>query len=570
MIDGPGSDVAGFPSSDREVGVEQCAGNSLDVEGSSPAKGVVRLTRERLLEAVRGAWESVIGEWESADQNFFAAGGNSFLAAQLAGHLSNSLELSVRVSLVLDNQTGQGLARALEELCTSTDLPCSSASTYAELKPWGRRGSVRTSMNQLQRLLRDRRDEQNYGARRLQHVSIGLRIRGAIDLGRIQATLRRTGYRYDVLRSRFPEPWEVIIASGPTIELNFFDVSADDDPLGSAIGIAAAVDDAPFDLTTGPCWRAAAIKTAPEDTMLVLTFDHLLLDGWSLRTIRHELISALEGGDEADYGSAAIADYQYYDWSDWQWARKEDGTFDLAMSEWKEKLSEEEPIPELHLADAHQVSRRVAPCASSSRRALSKSALNALYLNSSAYGVTPYSYVLAAYVRALRQFCASGAISGIVVPVANRSDSRLHSMVGWMSNLSIVATWRTGSSSFRDLARDISGQLRDLEYLAVVPFAELVARFQPDRHTDGRAHPLAYFDLTDSELFPVADRSRSRVEPFEFGSAPGLAIGYSLFAERSPSGDISLIAQFDKAWLPEGCSDSILAAIEGEIVGDRR
>ena len=57
----------------------------------------------------------------------------------------------------------------------------------------------------------------------------------------------------------------------------------------------------PFDLATGPAFRAAVARLSPDDHALVMVFHHIVTDGWSARVLAGEL-SALYAADRAGGG----------------------------------------------------------------------------------------------------------------------------------------------------------------------------------------------------------------------------------------------------------------------------
>src|SRR5262249_22485353 len=67
----------------------------------------------------------------------------------------------------------------------------------------------------------------------------------------------------------------------------------------SAMGPATAAEEArllgqelvetPFDLDRGPLLRAALVRVAPAERVLLMAFHHIVCDGWSLEILKSEL-----------------------------------------------------------------------------------------------------------------------------------------------------------------------------------------------------------------------------------------------------------------------------------------
>ncbi|KPA88086.1 condensation domain-containing protein, partial [Pseudomonas asplenii] len=51
---------------------------------------------------------------------------------------------------------------------------------------------------------------------------------------------------------------------------------------------------APFDLRNGPLMRAALLRVADDEHVLVLTLHHIVADGWSLQVMIEELVQGYQ------------------------------------------------------------------------------------------------------------------------------------------------------------------------------------------------------------------------------------------------------------------------------------
>ncbi|MBL1098448.1 non-ribosomal peptide synthetase [Streptomyces coffeae] len=68
-----------------------------------------------VLDSVLSAWSGVFGHSVSADSDFFAVGGHSLLAAQLASRIEAELEVTVSITDVLTARTPRALATLIDE-----------------------------------------------------------------------------------------------------------------------------------------------------------------------------------------------------------------------------------------------------------------------------------------------------------------------------------------------------------------------------------------------------------------------------------------------------------------------
>ncbi|MEQ4205501.1 amino acid adenylation domain-containing protein [Actinopolymorpha sp. B9G3] len=78
--------------------------------------------------------------------------------------------------------------------------------------------------------------------------------------------------------------------------------------------IADADRAAPFDLTRPPLMRCALVRLGPRRHRLILTFHHLVVDGWSLPVLVRELMAAYAEGGQAHGLPAAVPYRDYLAW----------------------------------------------------------------------------------------------------------------------------------------------------------------------------------------------------------------------------------------------------------------
>ncbi|MDG9718400.1 non-ribosomal peptide synthetase [Streptomyces sp. DH24] len=92
------------------------AGDSAGDEGADitrPARGDA--SQQPVLDSVMEAWNSVFGQSVAEDADFFAIGGHSLLAAQLASRIELQLEVAVSITDVLTARTPRALADRIDE-----------------------------------------------------------------------------------------------------------------------------------------------------------------------------------------------------------------------------------------------------------------------------------------------------------------------------------------------------------------------------------------------------------------------------------------------------------------------
>src|SRR4029077_17093719 len=82
----------------------------------------------------------------------------------------------------------------------------------------------------------------------------------------------------------------------PVVEWRFVDLGADGVDVEEQVqGLCAAERAAVCDLAEPPAFRAALIRTAEDRHRCVLTFHHIVLDGWSLPILLQEIFAGYFG-----------------------------------------------------------------------------------------------------------------------------------------------------------------------------------------------------------------------------------------------------------------------------------
>ena len=138
-------------------------------------------------------------------------------------------------------------------------------------------------------------------------------LRGDLDLARFKRAWEKIVERYPVLRSAFvwkglEEPLQVVRqqVSLPWYEADWSEVSPDEQRERLAVYLQHDRTRG-FESNKAPLIRVAVIRLSDDAHQMVLTFDHLLLDGWSLSLVLKEvfvLYRAYGDGEELQLESS--------------------------------------------------------------------------------------------------------------------------------------------------------------------------------------------------------------------------------------------------------------------------
>ncbi|GLX97759.1 AMP-binding protein [Herbidospora sp. NBRC 101105] len=235
---------------------------------AKPAGRPLETDEERALARL---WTGVLGvPATSADDDFFALGGDSLRAAQLAARVAERFGVPVEGTFAFDRPV---LAHQAGQI---RDAVATAAGDDHVVLADGALSGVQAHWWRWMHASGERRH--------MPPVHVAVRVPGGLDLdvlGRAVAELVR---RHDSLRTVFRDP-----GVGPVLETMHVPVavrrcaSAEE-----AAALAAERVRAPFDVENGPLLRVEVIEL-PEGCLLVVSVHHLVFDGGSATVLLREL-----------------------------------------------------------------------------------------------------------------------------------------------------------------------------------------------------------------------------------------------------------------------------------------
>lgn len=133
-----------------------------------------------------------------------------------------------------------------------------------------------------------------------------IRLRGAVDGAALEAAWRGILRRHGVLRTGFhweerDEPYQVVFRDAPASFTTLDWSGASDVEQRERLSDLFTANRAmPFDLRRPPLARAQWIRTGSQDSILVVCYHHIILDGWSIRKLLEELLLLYQRETGAD------------------------------------------------------------------------------------------------------------------------------------------------------------------------------------------------------------------------------------------------------------------------------
>ena len=157
------------------------------------------------------------------------------------------------------------------------------------------------------------------------NVAVRFRLTGPLQVAHLQEAINRVVNQHEILRTCFTESGSEVrqrIADACLVPIAFFDVSTSGANSTQEVDrISREEAHSTFDLGSLPLLRAALIKTAPDDHILLLTAHHAVCDGWSVGILASGIMRAYSDvcagvaftpdDSELQYADYAVAQQSY-------------------------------------------------------------------------------------------------------------------------------------------------------------------------------------------------------------------------------------------------------------------
>ncbi|MEU4086737.1 amino acid adenylation domain-containing protein [Streptomyces aureus] len=476
-------------------------------------------------ETVALVWAELLGVPEiSVHDDFLALGGHSLLATQAVARVAERLGVELGVRDLFEAPTVARFA------ARAADSPRAAAHT-----PVPRLGSGphRISFAQQRLWFLDRL---NPGTA-LYNVPLRLEVTGPLDLPALRTALRRLIDRHEALRTHFAggetEPYQVVDEAADRLDVTELAHLPGDFRAREADRLAREEAQRPFDLATGPLFRACLLRLAEDRTHLLLTMHHTVFDGWSVGVLVRDLgelyAAAVEGGRSAPASSPV----RYVDYATWQREHLAGGVGERQLAYWRERLRDAPPALDVPVDRARAAVSRHRGDTFPVR--LGPELTRRLDEVCRAYGVTRFMVLMAVFQLLLGRYSDARDVS-VGTPVSGRVRPEFEELVGFFVNTLVIRTRWEEELTFADLL----GRVREVTLGAYahqdVPFEQVVEAVRPPRQA-GRA-PLFQVMLAMQNV------------PRTTTALPGLGVTVHESAVCVAKFDLTMV--WDEGTLPSG------------------
>ncbi len=312
------------------------------------------------------------------------------------------------------------------------------------------------------------------------NVASAIRVKGPLNVPVLRAAVQAVVDRHASLRTTFSraasgEPLQTVHAEG-----SYAYTQVDATGLAWDEVYRRLSDDGyyPFDLAQAPLFRVSLYTLAPEDHVLLLVMNHIIVDFWSMSILMQDFLALYEAMSRGGAATLPPLDAQFKDSVDWERALVAGADGEALFRYWSDVLSGELPVLKL------PVDRPRPPLWSDDGSLfiyrISKEMVHRLRTLAHAEGATLFMILLAVFQVLIHRISGQDDLL-VGSPVAGRGLADFDQVVGYFVNTVVLRASLAEAPAFRgflgSVRQTVLGAFAHQDY----PFPLLVERLQPRR-----------------------------------------------------------------------------------------
>jgi amino acid adenylation domain-containing protein len=461
--------------------------------------------------AIAEMWKEILGlDRIGVDDDFFHLGGHSLLAARVATKVRERFEMELSVRTLFEHPTLRDFAEHVAaEKGGIGEEPAPAVAVTVEP------GAYPPSFSQRQLLFIDELvpNIATYNG------AFAVRIAGALEVAALEASIADVVARHEALHTVFrwtPEgPVQVVLGEWgfqiPVVELSKTSAQDRDQELQRLLQERARE---PFDLARDLMIRATLYRLGAEEHVLIVVTHHIASDGWSVGIFCSDLSELYEARIRGRRPALPELPLQYRDFALWQRTRLSGELLERELAFWRDRLAGAPTVLQLPF-DRPRPAQQTFDGASIPVELPAELAEATLQL-SRAGQATPYMLLLALFAVLLYRVSGQDDVL-IGGPVANRSRSDYHRLVGFFANTLVSRVRLAGNPSFAELLAQVRESVLGTLDHQELPFEQIVDAVRPRR--DLGVNPLIQVNFRARVESPAVPRlgetetSRVAVDP---------------------------------------------------------
>jgi amino acid adenylation domain-containing protein len=450
--------------------------------------------------------------------SFFEIGGHSILATITVARMRQKFGIPIAIRVLFDHPTIAELHDALSGQLADSTAETSDTESPDQLPAGvpkradaatGRLSPMQTALWYLSELDADR------GAYNLQ---CGFRLCGRLDREKIEQAIHEVVNSHPALRSEIVADTEgqpyARIHDQVVVPFEYLDLR---NSAGREREFLDRVAVRPVATDRAPLLRVSLAHTNDDEYLLVLVFHHLVVEGWSVATLLHEVgevYADLQAGNTAKLEPEPI---DYWDWNEYEAERLSASTLAPQISYWKRQLAGKAPRLEL-ARRGHSGAVRGGMIG----RPLSAEVVRRLEFLAKEHGATLFMILLGAYQVLLHRYTGESDIR-VGVPINTRTRPELERTAGLFINTLVLRSQVTPDLGFERLLGSVKNDVLDAFSNMDAPLEAVARSLDEDASTTSRELFQAMFALQNvpSLALELPDISSTPLQHDELHSGAG-------------------------------------------------
>ncbi|CAD5277416.1 MULTISPECIES: AMP-binding protein [Halomonadaceae] len=503
-----------------------------DSEGGGKSSHSTAVAGSETEQTLAKLWHQVLGDDEAlsqrkplgSDAHFFASGGNSLAAVQLASRISDHWAIDFSAKSVFEHSSLGAMANEVERIKNDhadlgrSPIPVLSYARRAEPLPLSHDQQRLWFLWQL--------DPESTAY----HIGGVLRLSGHLNIDAMRDAFDGLVARHESLRTLFyvdkgGSPKQ-LIRPDTSFDLEVVDFRGmpAEEAQQRENDTIRRINDEPFDLSTGPLLRAALLRVSDDAYALVVVMHHIISDGVSMQIMLDELVAFYRAHMRREPAQLPELRVQYADYASWQrdWLSAGEGERQLAY--WQEQLGSEHPV--LDLPTDHPRQTSTAKRAGQYEFSLSNELQVGLRRLAESQNTSLFTVLLAGFQGLLQRYSGQQEIR-VGVPVANRQRQEIEGVIGFFVNTLVLRNDINSRHSFETILTQCQYAVVGALAHSNLPFEQLVEALQPTRNS------------IHNPLFQVMFNYRQE-DLTAFQTLPDLTLTESGFLQQDAQFDLTL------------------------------
>lgn len=334
------------------------------------------------------------------------------------------------------------------------------------------------------------------------NIPAALRLQGSLNVSALEAAVNEIVRRHEVLRTTITTLDDMTmqtIAEHQQFSTPLLDLQNLAAPLREQAARTLASEEAalPFDLSVGPLLRVRLLCLAPDDHILLVTFHHIVADGWSIGIFLRELAVLYTAYKDKAPSPLPELTVQYADFAYAQREWLDTRACAESIAYWSQHLLGAPPLLELP-------TDRPRPPEQGYRGDteyfhLSLELVHGLQSLCRRYDTSLFMMLFSAFAGFMARYSGQEDIV-IGCPIANRTQSEIEPLIGFFTNTLVLRADLSGDPRFDVVLAQIRQRALDAYQHQSVPFEKLVEALQVERNPGYTPLVQVMFILHDRDM----------------------------------------------------------------------